>query len=127
VPVPFIRIDPATGQIVASGYMAAPHIVARQEQGDAYHLLEGHPERDYFDLTDGAVKSREANGTTQNGSTFSGLPIGGKILCLDELGNAETVNVTQSTFEASFVLPGTYQLTVSSVQVLPKTFTITVP
>lgn len=133
-PVPFIRYDLQTGDILGSGRMSLAAI--RHEdalwEGDGYLITDRvhDPDAEYFDLVHGVVRMRSECWAEQlviDGREFlTNLPVPCWIRITDPAGRETLVECPEPEAEFEFDAPGSYSVTVHSIPCLDRTYTFEV-
>jgi hypothetical protein len=124
---PFVKYDPETGRIIEFGSLAEQDIKAWITQGLPYLFGVGSIDTHYVDVATKTILPRAENPVTLEDTRFEGLIFPGMVICLDEFGRREEVEIEQAKLELSFTFPGTYRLTVDIPSLQLKTFEIVIP
>lgn len=124
--VHIVEFDPGTGAIVSSGILSIRQVVNILATKDNWVIGHGSIDDHYVDLPTREIRLRGPCPAVLTGSTLTDVPVPAQLTWQHDSGSGGMIDVTDSTVELDFALPGIYRVTVEAVAVLPKTYEITV-
>lgn len=124
---PFIRFDPATGEILEHGHMSLAGLRLLEEtQGWTWLPQSGRPDLHYVNPATGRRRVKATCPAVLDGMMLRNLPQPCRIEIAEGTTGAQVYAETEAEVELSFDHPGTYTVWVLSVPYTPGEFVVTV-
>lgn len=121
-----VEFDGATGAIIGSGVMSIRQVVDILATHANWLIGRGSIDEHYVDLPTREIRLRGPCPAALTGSTLTGVPVPARLTWQHDSGSGGVVEVTNSTVDLDFGLPGVYRVTVEAVPCLPKAYEITI-
>jgi len=123
---PFIRFDPATGEIIQYGTMSLGGLTHLEEtQGWSWLPQSGRPDLHYVNPATGRRRVKAVCPAVLDGLMLHNLPQPCRIEITEEATGQQVYDETAAEVQLSFDHPGTYTVRVLSVPFTPGEFVVT--
>ncbi|HLZ24587.1 MAG TPA: hypothetical protein VKQ30_20925 [Ktedonobacterales bacterium] len=124
---PYVRYDPATGEITACGQVGVGFVNDWNTAGTGSFFPDyGTCDAHWFDTSVFKVTPKGNCPATLSGASLINCPVPSKLTISQNSIFQQTYDVTESTVDLSFEHPGTYQLVLKSPKFLTAQFTVTI-
>ncbi|MGV6872564.1 hypothetical protein ACUSIJ_07710 [Pseudochelatococcus sp. B33] len=125
--VSVVQYDINTGSITTAGTLSIRQVVDLLANSEGWLIGRGSLDEHYVDLATKEIRMRGPFPAVLDGSTLTDMPIPSRLTWQNDSGSGGTVDVTDSTVELDFALPGIYRVTLDAPAYMPKTYEIEVP